>query len=704
MAKKKTAKPARMSDDEAIVQEAYDRFKTCQEWESDAQAHFREDMKFYAGDPDNGYQWPMEVRKSRDVERRPCLTINKTRQYCLDIMNDARQNKPAVKVRPVGNDATVEGSQVMEGIVRHIEYQSNAQAVYDRATATQVPGGVGYWRVLTDYVDPASFDQEIFIRPIKDPMGVFLDPDVMEPDASDMRYGFIFEDIPRDQFEYEYPDFKDKVGQSTLNSLDWLDDKHVRRCEYYRRTETRFKLVWSINPLDQQPVILRDDQVPKEILAPILADPATKTRDACDYQVQWFKIVGDQIVERGEWVGSTIPIVRVIGEENIIDGRLDRKGHVRNLKDPQRMYNYWSSSAVEQVALQSKSPYLAPAKAIEGYGTVWGTANTVNHSVLPWNHMDDEGNAIPAPQRQEPPAMAQGYIAGMQMASEEFRMASGQYQEDLGEQSNATSGRAITARQRSGDNATYHFIDNQAIGIRYTGKILIEIIPKIYDTPRVIKILGEDGTESSVRIDPQAQKEYQEGQAATTDKIKIIFNPAFAKYSVEADIGPAYATRRQEAFNAFTQIISGNPQLMSICGDLMFKAADFPMAEELAERLKKIVPPAVLGKGPPPEVQQLTQQLQEAQKQIEKLMQSYAEERLRSRGAAADKTVEAQRSEWEKRVAEFDAMTKRMAETQISPTELAKLVGQHIIDAQGVHAKTLTGQARPGSKSNGGTP
>jgi hypothetical protein len=636
--------------DKEIIQEAKDRFKYCEEWESTARQRFVDDLKFANGDADNHYQWPDELYSSRDLEQRPCLTINKTRQHCLNIINDAKQNKPSVKIKPVGNEATYEASQVYEGVVRRIEYQSNAQAAYDSATSYQVQAGIGYWRIVTDFSGDDSFDQEIFIRRMKDPLCVYLDPDISEVDGSDAGFGFIFDDMPRDEFERQYPQYKDKVGQAALGNNDgWIDEDHVRVCEYYRRVEKKDRLMAMTDPSTGQQTIVRASKIPKEILSMVVDDPTTKIREICENEIEYFFIVGDEICDRTIWPGKYIPIVRVIGEETVIDGVLDRKGHTRAMKDPQRMYNYWTSAAAEQVALQGKSPYIAPARAIEGYETYWQNANKENYSVLPYNDVDDTGKEIKGPTRSEPAMMSTAYVEGMKITSEELMAVSGQYQADLGMPSNEKSGVAIQQRQRQGDNATYHFIDNLAIAIRFTGKILIDLIPKIYDTPRLIKIMAEDGVEHHVTVDPNAKAAYIEERAEQGEAIKSIFNPNVGKYDVEADIGPAYATRRQEAFNALSQIIAQSPELMKVAGDLLFKAADFPMAEEVAERLKKLVPSQLLEGGASPEVQALNGQIQQMQQVMQNLAQQLAEEKMKNKNKSSDEKIGA-----------YDAITKRL--------------------------------------------
>lgn len=681
--------PAALTADEEIVKEGRDRFKRCDDWEATFRSRYRDDSRFAEGDSDNGFQWPSNIKANRDVDNKPTLTINKTRQFNLEIINEAKQNKPAIKCKPVGDKATFEGAQVMEGIIRHIEYHSRAQDAYDHANTTNVKGGMGYWRVVTDYCDQDTFDQEARIRRIKDPLSVYLDPDISELDGSDARFGFVFEDMPKDEFDTRHPELKGKVGTSNLmESVDWIDEKHVRVCEYWRRQEKKTRLIAFKDPQSGEEKTLREDKIPKEILKPLLADPTTRTRPVISHTVEWFKIAGDQIIERGVWHGSTIPIVRCVAEETVIDGELDRKGHTRNLKDPQRMYNYNSSGSVEFGALQSKTPYIAPAQAIEGYETIWNTANTTNYSVLPYNHLDDDGKAIPPPVRQQPPVMPDSFIKGMAIAAEEMRMVSGQPQSEMGEPSNEQSGRAVWERRRAADKSTFHYIDAQARGVRYTGMILIEIIPKIYDTKRIIKIMGEDGVESEVTIDPTLEGEMQK-QEVGRDKYKIIYNPGFAKYAVQAEPGPSFGTRREEAFAAFTKIMALNPDLMKVAGDLMFRAASFPMADELAERLKRMVPAEVLGKGPSPEVQKLLAENKSLTNTIQVMMAEYSELKLKHARGESEDTVKA-----------FDAQTKRMQVLldRFDPKELAAFTAQLVLEAlqtTSVPAKPEAAEAAP---------
>ncbi len=633
--------------DEKIVKEAMRRFAVCAEVENDCRIRFIEDIKFANGDADNLYQWDETTRNARGygtIDERPCLTINKVRQHNLNIINDAKQNKPSVKVKPVGNGATFEAAQVYEGICRHIEYISNAQAAYDTATTFQVQGGIGWIRVTTDYPDynDQSFDQEIFIRRVKDPLTVYLDPDIREADGSDARFGFVFDDMAREVYRDKYPRHKDLATKSPLDvSGDWVRDDQVRVAEYYRVVESDDKLVSFLDPTGQR-TSKNKSKMDEAAYKAAIDDPQTKERDILDRKVEWYLIAGDKIIERSTWAGRYIPLIRVVGEETNINGQLDRKGHTRAMKDPQRLANYWYSAATEHVALQSKTPYIGPMSAFENLDDYWNTANTVNHAWLPFNEYDDKGQKLSAPTRQPPPVMAEAYIKGLMLASQEIKEVSGQFEADFGEPSNEKSGVAIQQRQRQGDNATYHYIDNLALAIRFLGKQLIDLIPKIYDTQRIVKIMGEDGVEHEVNIDPQAQQAFQAQQVENQQVIQSIFNPAVGRYDVEADIGPAYATRRQEAFQAISQIIKESPELTSVIGDLLFKAADFPMADKIAERLKP-------KSGPTPQDQEMQKQMQGMGELVQKLSGEVT--RLK-----ADKSIEEQ----QKDIDRYKAITERM--------------------------------------------
>ena len=672
--------PDRDPDDD-IIEDAQEKFKRCQDFESDARIRMADDLRFAEGDSINGYQWDSQMQASRTLDRKPCLTVNMVREKNLQVINDARQNKPGIEIRAVADGATYQAAKVYEGLCRHIEYISNAQAAYDTATDWQVKTGRGYWRVLTRYATDLptadAFNQEIYIQRIPDPNSVYLDPDIQENDGSDARFGFVFRDHVRKDYVKAHPELADEIlaGTATLNaSHDWISEDHIREAEFFRRVD---KTEWLIALPDG--TVARESELQPDDLAYLRAMKAQR-RKVTKPEIEVFKIIGTKVIEKKIWLGAYIPIIGLVGERTVIDGRLDIKGHTRSQRDAQQFYNFVASAAAEYMAGQTKTPWEGPAAAFEGYEDVWENANTVTVAYLPWNQYGDDGKEISRPQRVEPPQSAGAYVQAMQIAEQQLMKVTGQYEANLGAPGNETSGVAIQQRQRKGDNATYHYIDRLGQAIRFTGRILIDLIPKIYDTERVVQILGADGSQQSVKLDPSAQDAHEQVQNEEDPDydpkaIAAIFNPSVGRYEVEADIGPSYATKRQDEFAALSQIMSQNQEAMKIAGDLLFRSADFPGADVLAERWRRSIDPHLLGAdGPPPAVVQLQQQMgqmkQEGEHRIVMLQQQLDEAQRKLKDRTQDIETAAFRAETERmgKVGEIDPAVAQMLVRQMMET------------------------------------
>ena len=559
--------------------------------------------------------------------------------HCLQIENEALKNKASVNIRPTGNGATYEAAQVYEGVVRHIEYISGAQGAYKTAFRFMTRTGIGYCRIVTDYIGPDTFDQDIFVRRVKDPTTVYIDPDINEEDGLNANFGFVFDDMPRDEYRIKHPDHLDVSASSSLGEgleTGWLSENHVRVCEYFRKEMLKDTLIQAINPATGEEVIGRKSKLPPEVWDALNASMDKKTREIEVPKIKWFTIAGSKIIDRRDWIGAYVPIARCVGEETIVEKQLDRKGHVRPMKDAQRQLNYWASATTESIATQPLQPWVLDPQSIEEYESVWKSANTRKHAYLPYKSKDDQGRDLPKPERVQPAVVPEALIKGRQMAETDLMMVTGQYQAQLGENENAKSGKAISERQAQGDNATYHFNDGYAMMIRAIGKMLVDLIPKVYDTARIVKILAEDDSEQEIHIDPNAKQAFEVKKSEEDGAIRSIFNPSVGVYDVEADMGPDFATRRQEAENAFTQLMAANKDLTLVIADIAVKNMDFPGADELAARLKRMVPPQALGLMPAPQlqaqIQQLTEQNTKLMSVVSELTKLNAENAIKLKG------------------------------------------------------------------------
>jgi hypothetical protein len=580
-------------------------------------------------------------------------------------------NRPGIKVIPADDKADVDMADVFNGVIRHIEYISDADVAYDTACENQVSYGEGYIRLLTEYCDEDTFDQDIKIGRIRNSFSVYMDPLIQDPTGADAKWCFITEDLPKAEYERLYPD---AAPISTLMSLgvgdqsiaQWIGENTIRIAEYFYIEYEKQTL--NLYPGNQTAF----SGSPEDKTLRMMFGKPIRTREADRKKVKWCKINGYDILEEREWAGAYIPVVRVVGNEFEVDGQMYVSGLVRNAKDAQRMYNYWVSQEAEMLALAPKAPFIGYGGQFEGYEQQWKTANTNNWPYLEVNPdvTDGQGAVLPLPQRAQPPMASSGLLQAKAGAAEDIKSATGQYNASLGMTSNERSGKAILARQREGDIGTYHYVDNLARAIRHIGRQLVDLIPKIYDTERIARIIGEDGEPDTVKMNPMQDEPVKRIVDQEGNLIEKIYNPGVGKYDVRVITGPGYATKRQEALESMAQLLQGNPQLWQVAGDLFVKNMDWPGAQDLAKRFKKTIDPKVLADEDDPALAAANQQMEAMAAEMENMFQM-----LQNVNQSME-AREMQIKQFEADIKAYQAETQRISTVQagMSPEQIQDIV------------------------------
>jgi len=556
--------------DRKILAEALERFDSCVTSSSHIREDYKDDIRFVFGD-----HWPENVKKTREADNRPCLVVNKIPQYVNQVVNDQRQNRPAIKVRPVDSGADPATADVINGVIRHIANDSNAKAAFDHACDYAVMGGIGFIRIVTDYVDDQSFEQCIKVERVEDSLSVYFPIHICQKaDYSDAPYCFVLQTISKKEFEARYPKASpsdwDRSGDA---SRQWITDDTVTIAEYFTIEETA-----------KQSYMLADGTTTDALMEGV---EAVKTRDVTVRTVKRYLLTAGEILEKEQsWPSRWLPIVPVLAKELIVDGKKHYVSLVRNSKDPQRMYNYWKSCETEMIALAPKAPFIGAEGQFIGHEKEWGEANIKNLPYLEYKPVTYAGQAVGAPQRVQQAQIPNAIVNAIQEASDDIKSTTGIYDSSMGAQSNETSGRAILARQKQGDKANFHFIDNLNHAIQHCGRIIVDLIPQIYDTPRIVRIVGEDEVEKVVAINQMTRSEKGED---------VLYSFTTGKYDVVVDTGPSYATKRQETAETLMEFLQAVPSVGQVAPDLLVKTMDFSGHEELAERLKRTIPPEILG-------------------------------------------------------------------------------------------------------------
>ena len=580
---KNSKKPNKKTKNEEILETARKRFEISSSAEDENRQAAVEDINFTYNYGENG-QWPSEIRAEREGAGRPCITVNKLVKFVKLLAGEQQQNRITNKARPVDNKADVQTAGVFDDIIRHIQQISIAEIAHDTAYKQAMAGSFGYYRIVHDYLDDESFDQDILIKRIFNQFSVYFDPHAEEFDLSDAMYCIITEKISWTDFKALYPD-KEKTDFDNASTGEeyskWFFKEEVRIAEYfYKEPVTKTFVQCILKEVPDSKIEIKEikDEVTKEVLEKVGYE-ILKTKEVKAHKIMWCKMTGDDFLEEPrEWVGKYIPVIRVVGDEINIQGKRVLRSLIRDSKDPQRTYNYQITAATETVALVPKSPYIATAQQLEGYENMWREANTKNLPYLLYKHQQGQ----PAPQRQQQAQVPTGAITLAQIGAGDILDTMGIYEPSLGQQGNERSGVAIAERKLGSKTLTFDFINNLRKSMNYETRILIDLIPKIYDAERVIRLFGEDGNAKILELNK-----------AIPGKNKLFNDLSVGKYDVAPDIGQLHANKRAETASKMIEFLQFAPDAASIVIDLIAKHQDWPGAEEFAERLKFILPPEI---------------------------------------------------------------------------------------------------------------
>lgn len=633
-------------------------------------------------------QWDERDKSERRLDGRPYLTFNKLAAHVRQIVNDARESKPAIIVHPVDDDADPETAKVISGLIRNIEVTSNADIAYDTSIQQTVSGGFGYFRVNIDYAHDDSFDKDIKIERITNQFSVTPDPDATSADGSDWMKCWIEDRLPKDEFKARYPKAKKVNWENDYQheGLDAINDDGVWICEYWVRKEIERTICKFSDGsiLDKAQYENSDQKIVYEELGIVkVAERIVKS-----FKVTQYIMSGAETLETNEWAGKYIPIIPVFGDEIIVEGKKYYRSAVHNSIDAQRNYNFWRTTSTESVSDNSKNPYVGEEGSFVD-ANKWATANRKKYAYL------EHKKGTPRPSKEPFAGIPAGAVQEALNSADDIKSTMGMFDASMGAQGNETSGRAIIARQREGDTSTFHFIDNVTRSIRQLGKVIIDLIPKVYTGERIIRVLGESGkTPQNIKIGQSQNADPMEGEGEQGEGFNLsrVYDLSLGKYDLVVDSGPSYTTKRLEAATQMTEMIRAFPQLMSVAGDILASNLDWPGATELAERMKLLLPPQLQEKDT--ELMQMQQQMQQMQQQA---MTAVTELQKQIEQLKIDKEIEFKKLEIDAYGKETDRL--KAMQTGMQPEQVQTLVAQTVM--QLLQTPDITPTQQPMEIQNG---
>jgi hypothetical protein len=716
----KDLEPPAPGNVDAFIRHALARFKLAEESEQDNRKEALLDDKFR-----NLEQWDPSIKAERDKAGRPALTVDKLNHPIRQVLNAQRQARPSIKVNPKGSGPrNQETASIVRGLIRQIEQDSHAEDAYDWAFDCAASSGIGYFRIITEWADApegdleAMFDQEIKIRKILNKYSVYPDPTAQLPDKSDARFYFITEDVPIEEYKRLWP--KSKLAQANgLTGLGddqkaWCSEKTIRIAEY-----------WYTEPKPPQTVLALEGGKSVTVDADPKAYgkgkkyngiPILNCRDIDARIVKIAKINCCEILEGNDdlsagelWPGQYIPIVPVIGEELVVDGKRVYRGMIRAARDSQRMANYQASELVRTLAVWGRIPWVGAVGQFKGLEKKWGSANIEDYPYLEYNPVDINNHLTPPPSRngQEPPIQA--IVVGYQASVDDIKASMGFFDASLGNVNpKDRSGRAILALQQQGELGSSNFQDNLRRSMTFAGTILVDLIPKVITRQgRIVTVLGEqDNKPNAVMFNqpfiPGETPQPINGldNAPITDPSHALvpqqakfYDIKNAKFSVAITIGRSHATKRIEMKEGIGELMQNEAIAPALAAPYV-RAQDWDGAEEMADRLDRAFPQFVKKDGEreiPPDVQAYIAQLEQQHQQLTVIVNELT------------KTIETKQME----LASKEKIAGIQAETQLAVAELKaeldriKAVVQTVEnEQQRVHDTAEAGRERAHAREN----
>jgi len=558
------AKKADSKAKEAILTLMRERFERANTYDNKNYDEMEDDVKFSFG---GRYQWDRATYEQRLNDNRPALTINRLKAPIRQVANEIRLNKPSIKANPVDDKGDKKIAEIYDGMIRGIERTSQAQVAYQTAAEGAIRAGFGVFEIRNEYEDEETFEQDIKIERILNQFAVHFDPSAKKITKEDAMYCFVEDVVTEEEYKRRWPD-AELVDFEGSSQTYWVIDENIRIARYYVKEMVKKNIaiteegeVWEVT----------QEQIDSGVLEGV---NIKKTRTAKVPKVKCYVVSGADILEGPFDIPSKfIPVVPVYGEETWVEGQNKPTGIVRDAKDPQKLYNYWRTTAAETIALQPKVPYLVTPGMIKALKPMWDNANHSNKPYLMYN--PDQGQK---PFKEPPPSPPAAMWQESAIASDDIKFTTGIFDSGLGNVGPEQSGRAILARQQKSEISNFIYTDNLAIAIQYAGRILVDMIPKVYDTQRIVRVIGIDDAEDLVPIN----------QKLPTGE--IINDLTAGKYDVTVNVGPSYQTKRAEAADSMMSFASAVPGVAANIADLIAKNMDWPGAEAIEERIKKTMP------------------------------------------------------------------------------------------------------------------
>lgn len=678
--------------DGQILKQAHARFDMGEEASKDQRVRNEKALRFINDD-----QWPEDIKNLRAgnpgnanngmpaVPARPCITINKVKEPVKQVVNQMSQSDMGAEITPADDfgdltEVDDEEIELREGLLRRIQRApETADAILWMGKRAAICGE-GYMGVMTRFLKGKTFDQEPYVMRFYNQASVMLDPSHEQPDGSDADWAIVGSDMPYDQYIAEFPKALD--GKSANALCDCNDDAWRAfgdEAPGWFTTEGEQRMVRVVDYYytvrDSEELALLPDG--RTVLASEVPDgiKPLQTRHEVTKSIKWAKLDGYQVLDKTDWPGPDIPIIKCLGEEvSPYDKERRAVGMVSESAQQSNFSgNVMVSKMVETIGLAPIAQIMMANGQDEGFEAEMAGINTRTFGVLHYNQTDAEGKPAPPPMPVPITTQIGPIVTAMQYFNESVLSVIGQPSPTLGEvDPSIKTARGLKDLLNQAERGNSNYLDNLAKSVRRMCVILNGLFYPLLaqGRGRKVRIINSEGEPEMVTISTDSAKQLGMGGEKVYRLTKDAHFNIAIKITANAD------SRRDKESSMLGDLISANPEFMQWFGDKFIDSTDIPGRKELAERVKVMLAPPILamlaekakGTPIPPHAQA---QIAQAKAAIEELTAANQELLKERETDGVKQQAETQRAQMQDETKKLIEQLKASSDEQITAIKLA---------------------------------
>lgn len=503
------------------------------------------------------------------VLKKPAIEFNRGEAYLSRLRGEFAKHQPNLTVRATDGvrleDLTPEFLETIDTVQFHMNeifFNSNNDSLDYNIYSDILAGGFSVVHMYTDYVNNMSFEQVLKRERVFDPTMTGFDPLARESHKGDGAYCFQLIPKTKEDFEDEFGSAAAKnikFARQGLSGFNWSyknqDQEIMLLAEYYYKVKKKARIA----KLSNGHVILKKHYEQFEALwneqgfieqIPIIIEE----RNSSIEEIKRVLFCEDKILDEQNTFYTMFPLIYIDGNsvmlkqhENGASEQVTRP-YLFHAKGIQQLTNFAGQTVGAEIENLVQHKFIVAIEAIpEGYEDAYKNvqqASTLAYNAFYKNNPEVKLDPPREVNRTPTPPIVENIFMGTDRITQTIL---GTYDSVLATNDKQISGVGIQQGALQSNAAAIPYLMGYIKGLNRQAEFALDVLPKIYVTPRSIPIRKADG-----------KRDYQIINK-TSDPLSVDFNYNPNSLQVKVEAGVSSAIQKQLALEQITALSSAIP-------------------------------------------------------------------------------------------------------------------------------------------------